>query len=153
MGPTILPPAGFLYSVMAHFVEDGVGWVGVVFQPEVFLPLSGDGKLYLGRLVTAVRGEGAFVQRTEFRNDAFILSEKRRVTRRAPPQTKAFVACVPFGSKMTVGPATARRLGSLLKWNHCRYNGEWAELVATSCFRFSVDRTSTPTSARAKIWT
>ena len=92
---------GTSYSVMAHFVEDGVGWVGVVFQPEVFLPLS-ETENCLGRLVTAVRGEGAFVQRTEFRNDAFILSEKRRVTRRAPPQTKAFVACVPFGSKMTL---------------------------------------------------
>jgi 3'-phosphoadenosine 5'-phosphosulfate (PAPS) 3'-phosphatase len=91
---------GTSYSVMAHFVEDGIGWVGVVFQPEVFLPLS-ETENCLGRLVWAIRGGGAFAQRSEFRNDSFVLSEKRRVTRRAPPQTKTFVACVPFGSKMT----------------------------------------------------
>jgi 3'-phosphoadenosine 5'-phosphosulfate (PAPS) 3'-phosphatase len=92
---------GTSYSVMAHFVEDGIGWVGVVFQPEVFLPLS-ETENCIGRLVTAVRGEGAFMQRSEFRDNSFILSEKRRISRRAPPQTRAFVACVPFGSKMTV---------------------------------------------------
>lgn len=90
---------GASYSVMAHYVEDGVPQVGVVFQPEVFLPLA-ETERCLGRLVFAVRGQGAFVRRSEFQGSSFELSEVRRVVRRSAPQTRTFVACVPFGSKM-----------------------------------------------------
>ena len=90
---------GTSYSVMAHYVEDGVPMVGVVFQPEVFLPLA-ETENCVGRLVLAVLGEGALVQRSDYRNKKFALTKPRRVMRRSIPQTKAFVACVPFGSKM-----------------------------------------------------
>lgn len=91
---------GTSYSVMAHYVEDGVPMVGVVFQPEVFLPLA-ETENCLGRLVYATRGEGAFMQRTEFRCENFYLAKPRRIVKRPAPQTRAFVACVPFGSKMS----------------------------------------------------
>jgi 3'-phosphoadenosine 5'-phosphosulfate (PAPS) 3'-phosphatase len=91
---------GTFYSVMAHYVEDGVPQVGVVFQPEVFLPLA-EAENCLGRLVFAVRGQGALAQRSEFRGKGFSLSRPRRIVKRAAPETKAFVACVPLGSKMS----------------------------------------------------
>jgi 3'-phosphoadenosine 5'-phosphosulfate (PAPS) 3'-phosphatase len=91
---------GTFYSVMAHYVEDGVPRVGVVFQPEVFLPLAEADKC-LGRIVFAIRGQGAIAQRSEFHGKGFSLSMPRRVVKRAVPQTKAFVACVPLGSKMS----------------------------------------------------
>lgn len=90
---------GIAYSVMAHYVEDGVPLVGVVFQPEVFLPLA-ETERCIGRLVWAVIGEGAFVRRSEFRGDSFSLSEPRRIMKRSVPQKRAYVACVPFGTKM-----------------------------------------------------
>ena len=85
---------------MAHYVEDCIPQVGVVFQPEVFLPLAETEKC-LGRIVFAVRGHGAMAQRSEFQGKRFSLSMPRRVVKRAVPQTKAFVACVPLGSKMS----------------------------------------------------
>ena len=90
---------GASYSVMAHYVEDGVPLVGVVFQPEVFLPLA-ETERCIGRLVWAIAGKGAFVRRSEFRADAFVLSEPRRIVKRNVPPKRAYVACVPFGSKM-----------------------------------------------------
>jgi 3'-phosphoadenosine 5'-phosphosulfate (PAPS) 3'-phosphatase len=90
---------GISYSVMAHYVEDGVPLVGVVFQPEVFLPLA-ETESCIGRLVWAISGEGAFVRRSEFRVDKFVLSEPRRIVKRSVPRKRAYVACVPFGSKM-----------------------------------------------------
>ncbi len=91
---------GTSYSVMAHYVEDGIPLVGVVFQPEVFLPLA-ETTSCVGRLVFATTGGGAFVQRSEFTGEGFALRKARRVVRREPPQTRAYVACVPFGSKMS----------------------------------------------------
>jgi 3'-phosphoadenosine 5'-phosphosulfate (PAPS) 3'-phosphatase len=90
---------GASYSVMAHYVEEGVPQVGVVFQPEVFLPLA-ETERCLGRLVFAVRGEGAWVRRSEFQGSSFELSEVRRVVSRNAAPTRTWVACVPFGSKM-----------------------------------------------------
>ncbi len=90
---------GIAYSVMAHYVEDGVPLVGVVFQPEVFLPLA-ETDHCLGRLVWAISGEGAFVRRSEFRGEQFTLAEARRIVKRSVPRKRAYVACVPFGSKM-----------------------------------------------------
>lgn len=91
---------GTAYSVMAHYVENGIPQVGVIFQPEVYLPLA-ETENCLGRLVFAVRGQGAIAQRSEFHGKRFSLSKPRRVVKRAVPQTKAFVACVPIGSKMS----------------------------------------------------
>jgi 3'-phosphoadenosine 5'-phosphosulfate (PAPS) 3'-phosphatase len=91
---------GTAYSVMAHYVEDGIPQAGVVFQPEVYLPLAETEKC-LGRIVFAIRGQGALAQRSEFHGKRFSLSMPRRVVKRAVPQTKAFVACVPIGSKMS----------------------------------------------------
>jgi 3'-phosphoadenosine 5'-phosphosulfate (PAPS) 3'-phosphatase len=91
---------GTSYSVMAHYVEDGIPLVGVVFQPEVFLPLA-ETTGCIGRLVFAIRGGGAFVQRSEFTGDGFSLRKSRRVVKRSPPTTRAFVACVPFSTKMS----------------------------------------------------
>lgn len=95
---------GTSYSVMAHYVEEGIPQVGVVFQPEVFLPLTETEKC-VGRMVFAVLGQGAIVQRSEYTGKGFSLSQPRRVVKRGVvkqpgPQTRAFVACVPYGSKM-----------------------------------------------------
>jgi 3'-phosphoadenosine 5'-phosphosulfate (PAPS) 3'-phosphatase len=84
---------------MAHYVEDGIPKVGVVFQPEVFLPLTETEKC-VGRMVFAVSGQGAVVQKSEFTGKGFSLSQPRRVVKRPSPQTRAYVACVPYGSKM-----------------------------------------------------
>lgn len=91
---------GTSYSVMAHYVEDGLPLAGAVFQPEVFLPLA-ETTACTGRLVFAIRGAGAFVQRSEFTGDGFSLFKSRRVVKREATSTKAYVACVPFGSKMS----------------------------------------------------
>lgn len=90
---------GQWYSVQAHYVEDGVPRCGVVFQPEAFLPLS-EGPRCLGRIVYAERGRGAHLERTEFTGSGFVRSHRRKVEKTASLSTKAFVACVPFSTKM-----------------------------------------------------
>lgn len=90
---------GTLYCVQAHYIDNGAPLVGVVFQPEVFLPLS-ESPQPAGRLVSAIRGQGAFSYRTEWTDTRFVLSEARRVTRRPSPGTRTFAACVPFTLKM-----------------------------------------------------
>jgi 3'-phosphoadenosine 5'-phosphosulfate (PAPS) 3'-phosphatase len=91
---------GSWYSVMAHYVEDGIPQVGVIFQPEVYLPLS-ESENCVGRLVSAIRGEGALVRRSDYRQKkGFALTKPRRIRRTAIPQTRGYVACVPTGSKM-----------------------------------------------------
>lgn len=91
---------GHFYSVQAYYSEDGVPVCGVVFQPEVFLPLV-ETPQCLGRLVYATAGRGAFVERTVYRDGGFERGEQRRVVRQPLPPTKGFAACVPFGSKLT----------------------------------------------------
>ncbi len=102
---------GASYSVMAHYVEDGIPLIGVIFQPEVYLPLA-ESENCIGRLVFAVRGEGALVQRSDYRrNKGFALTRPRRIRKNATPQTRGYVACVPFGSKMDdEGRERARRV-------------------------------------------
>ena len=100
-GTSHFATGGNLYSVQAHYIEDGVPLVGVVFQPEVYLPLSVT-ESPAGRLVSAIRGEGAMVYRTEFAGDAFRVSEGRRVVKRPRSPTRTFVACVPITGKMTL---------------------------------------------------
>ena len=90
---------GTLYSVQAHYVEAGVPLVGVVFQPEVFLPLQ-ETPNPTGRLAVAVRGAGAFVQRTTYDRDRFDLASARRIERRPSPKRPTFVAAVPITTKM-----------------------------------------------------
>jgi 3'-phosphoadenosine 5'-phosphosulfate (PAPS) 3'-phosphatase len=55
---------GVAYSVQAHYVKDGVPLVGVVFQPEMYLPLS-ESVNRTGRLAYAIRGGGAHIRRSE----------------------------------------------------------------------------------------
>jgi 3'-phosphoadenosine 5'-phosphosulfate (PAPS) 3'-phosphatase len=90
---------GNLYAVQAHFVDDGLPLIGVILQPEVFLPLE-ESPNCMGRIVTAIRGRGAFSQRTEFESSGFKLGERRPVVRKPPAAIDAFVACVPYGTKM-----------------------------------------------------
>ena len=91
---------GVAYSVQAHYVEDGVPLAGVVFQPEVYLPLS-ESAHCTGRLAYAIRGRGAFVERTEFTGADFVRLEARRVGKPALVEVRRFVSCVPLSTKMT----------------------------------------------------
>jgi 3'-phosphoadenosine 5'-phosphosulfate (PAPS) 3'-phosphatase len=90
---------GVSYCIQAHYVEDGVPQVGVVFQPEVYLPLF-ESVHCTGRLVYAIKDHGAFVQRTEFTGVDFARSAPRRVEKPAFIDVKGFVACVPLSTKM-----------------------------------------------------
>lgn len=99
-GTSHFAAGGNLYSVQAHYIEDGVPLVGVVFQPEAYLPL-GVADRPLGRLVSAARGRGALVRRTEFSGGGFELGEPRAVVRRRVVSRRSYVACVPITGKMT----------------------------------------------------
>lgn len=90
---------GVAYSVQAHYVEDGVPLVGVVFQPEVYLPLAEVGRC-VGRLGYAIKDRGAFVQRTEFTGTDFVRSAERRITKPALVEVRRYVSCVPLSTKM-----------------------------------------------------
>ncbi|MFN7933346.1 MAG: inositol monophosphatase family protein [Bryobacteraceae bacterium] len=93
---------GNFYSIQAHYVEDGVPQAGVVFQPEIYLPLSGQSHC-TGRISYAVRGSGAFFQVTEYTGSAFHLGDRRILRRIDSPPTRTFVSCVPLSTKMTPG--------------------------------------------------
>jgi 3'-phosphoadenosine 5'-phosphosulfate (PAPS) 3'-phosphatase len=98
-GTSHFSAGGNLYSVQAHYMEDGVPLVGVIFQPEVYLPISVT-RNCVGRFVSAVRGEGAFVKRGELRGDHFEFDEAKRVSTLAPTGKRNIVACVPITAKM-----------------------------------------------------
>jgi fructose-1,6-bisphosphatase/inositol monophosphatase family enzyme len=68
--------SGTQYCVQAHYLEGGVPLVGVIFQPEVHLPLNGRSGA-VGRLVWAIRGVGAFVQRSTYRRRSFTLGRSQ----------------------------------------------------------------------------
>lgn len=91
---------GSLYSIQAHYVEDGIPLVGVVFQPEVYLPLA-ESPECVGRLAWAVRAGGAWGRRSNFSDGAFSFAEPRRLSRSTIPPTRTFTACIPISSKMT----------------------------------------------------
>ena len=99
-GTSHFAAGGTMYSVQAHYVEDGVPLVGVVFQPEVFLPLAETDRC-VGRLVYATRGQGAFVRRTEFGSTAFQMTPPRPIERRPATGRHTFVASVPITTKMS----------------------------------------------------
>jgi 3'-phosphoadenosine 5'-phosphosulfate (PAPS) 3'-phosphatase len=109
-GTNIFACGSNLYAIQAHYVEDGIPLAGVVFQPEVYLPLD-ETERCIGRLVTAIRGEGAFTQRSEFTGNGFVFSNRRRLERRPVPDGKAWVACIPYGTKMgEAGREAVRRV-------------------------------------------
>jgi 3'-phosphoadenosine 5'-phosphosulfate (PAPS) 3'-phosphatase len=91
---------GTAYSVQAHYVENGVPLAGVVFQPEVYLPLA-ESAHCTGRLAYAIRDGGAFVERTEFTGAEFVRHQARRVRKPALVEVRRYVACVPLSTKMT----------------------------------------------------
>jgi 3'-phosphoadenosine 5'-phosphosulfate (PAPS) 3'-phosphatase len=93
---------GQSYSIQAHYVENGIPKIGIILQPEVYLPLS-ESDRPIGRIVRAITGAGADTARTEFiaPTQTFTLSERRRLTKSPNPSTKSYVACVPLSTKMT----------------------------------------------------
>jgi 3'-phosphoadenosine 5'-phosphosulfate (PAPS) 3'-phosphatase len=99
-GTSHFAAGGTMYSVQAHFTEDGVPLAAAVFQPEVFLPLAETAQC-VGRLVYAARGSGAFVRRTTFEGSRFAMSDPRPILRRPPPGRRTFVAAVPVTTKMS----------------------------------------------------
>jgi 3'-phosphoadenosine 5'-phosphosulfate (PAPS) 3'-phosphatase len=109
-GTSHFASGGTFYSVQAHYIEDGVPLVGVVFQPEVFVPLS-ETPNCMGRFSSAIRGGGAFVSRSEFTGSGFILGARRKIVARPAPETRAYVCCVPVTGKMNDSEkARARRV-------------------------------------------
>jgi 3'-phosphoadenosine 5'-phosphosulfate (PAPS) 3'-phosphatase len=109
-GTSHFAAGGNLYSVQAHYIEDGVPLVGVVLQPEVFLPLSVSDQP-AGRLAVGVRGGGAEMFRTDFVDGAFRLGASRPVSKRPQSPTRTFIGCVPMTGKMTPDErALARRV-------------------------------------------
>jgi 3'-phosphoadenosine 5'-phosphosulfate (PAPS) 3'-phosphatase len=98
-GTTHFTAGGNLYSVQAHYAEDGVPLVGVVFQPEVYLPLLETDRP-AGRLVSAVLGQGAVARRTELVDGRFQLSAARSIRKPSLPATRTYIGCVPITSKM-----------------------------------------------------
>jgi fructose-1,6-bisphosphatase/inositol monophosphatase family enzyme len=91
---------GTQYCVQAHYLEAGVPLVGVIFQPEVHLPLNGRSGA-VGRLVWAIRGAGAFVQRSTYRRRSFTLGRAKAIAVQPRRPPRALTACVSIGVKMT----------------------------------------------------
>ncbi len=91
---------GSLYSIQAHYMENGVPLVGMVFQPEAYLPLA-ETPDCVGRLAWAARGCGAWVLRSTFTGVSFSFAEPSRLRKRTIPSTRTFTACIPLSSKMT----------------------------------------------------
>ena len=99
-GTTHFASGGHWYAVQAHYVEDGVPLVGVIFQPEYYLPLEMTPRCR-GRIAWAVKGSGAFVRNSELMFGSFVLAESRVLRKRPGPVTGALLSCVPVGTKMT----------------------------------------------------
>jgi 3'-phosphoadenosine 5'-phosphosulfate (PAPS) 3'-phosphatase len=87
------------YSIQAHYLENGSPRIGVLFQPELFLPL-GTGEGCMGRLTSAICGCGAFQQQSRYFEGRFALDSERAVRRNAYPETQRFVACIPLTARM-----------------------------------------------------
>ncbi len=91
---------GSMYSVQAHYIEAGVPKIGVILQPEVYLPLA-ESETSVGRLAWAVRGQGAFVERIAVQGGTIRRSDPRPLRIRPVPATRTYVACVPISTKMS----------------------------------------------------
>jgi 3'-phosphoadenosine 5'-phosphosulfate (PAPS) 3'-phosphatase len=87
------------YSVQAHYMEEGSPQIGVLFQPELFLPVDSD-EGCMGRLTWAIRGSGAFQQRSRYAGGQFAFDSQRAVKRNSYPETQRFVACIPLSARM-----------------------------------------------------
>jgi 3'-phosphoadenosine 5'-phosphosulfate (PAPS) 3'-phosphatase len=87
------------YSIQAHYLEHDVPQIGVIFQPEVFLPLAEELNC-VGRLTWAVRGEGVFTRRSMWTGWGFDQSADQPFKRRSYPPTKRFVSCIPVSARM-----------------------------------------------------
>jgi 3'-phosphoadenosine 5'-phosphosulfate (PAPS) 3'-phosphatase len=90
---------GNLYSVQAHYIEDGVPLVGVILQPEAYRPLSPSGRSS-GRLASAVHGQGAIMRAADYDGERFQLGEAEPLVRKPMPKTRTFIGCVPITGKM-----------------------------------------------------
>jgi 3'-phosphoadenosine 5'-phosphosulfate (PAPS) 3'-phosphatase len=90
---------GNLYSVQAHYIEDGVPLAGAILQPEVYWPV-GVGDVVSGRLASAVAGGGAFTCRADFDGGAFTLGPRGPLRRKACAPQRTFIGCVPMTGKM-----------------------------------------------------
>jgi 3'-phosphoadenosine 5'-phosphosulfate (PAPS) 3'-phosphatase len=109
-GTSHFATGGNLYSVQAHYLEDGIPLAAAVCQPEAYCPLDVRERC-TGRLVTALRGAGAWLSETEWDLTQFRLGEARRVTRRPVRAARTWVACVSITGKMTAEErALARRV-------------------------------------------
>jgi 3'-phosphoadenosine 5'-phosphosulfate (PAPS) 3'-phosphatase len=109
-GTSHFAAGGNLYSIQAHYIEEGVPLVGVILQPEVFLPID-IAEQPSGRLVWAIRGEGAKMRRTDFTGSGFRLRAERPVLKKPQPVTRTFIGCVPVTGKMSADErAWARRV-------------------------------------------
>lgn len=107
-GTNIFACGSNLYAIQAHYVEDGIPLAAVIFQPEAYLPLD-ETPHCIGRIVTAMRGGGAFTRQTTFTGTGFNLAAPRQLGPRPAPDGKAYVACVPFGTKMAADEREAVR--------------------------------------------
>ena len=87
------------YSIQAHYLEDGSPVIGVLFQPELFLPLD-PVEGCTGRLTWAIHGEGAFQQRSRYADGHFEFGSQRAVRRNSYPETRRFVSCIPLTARM-----------------------------------------------------
>lgn len=99
-GTSHFASGGSYYSVQAHYLEDGIPLIGVILQPEIFFPLA-ENQACTGRLVYAIRGQGAFFQRTEFKEGSFTRGPAQSVVKRKLLATSNYAACIPIGTKMT----------------------------------------------------
>ncbi len=80
-------------------MSDGIPLVGVVFQPEVYLPLA-ESLHCLGRLAYSIRGQLAHVERTEFTGHDFARGTSRAISKPPLLSTRNFVSCIPVSTKM-----------------------------------------------------
>lgn len=91
---------GASYSVQSHYIVDGAPRIGVVFQPEVYLPLY-ETENCVGRIAYAIRGGGAYHERTDFVGGEFVRGQARPLKMRRLAMTRNFVSCVPLSTKMS----------------------------------------------------
>lgn len=97
---------GTSYAIQAHYVENGIPKVGVILQPEVYLPLA-ESDICMGRLAYAIRGGGAFLERTAATGGRLSRSNRKELRVRTSLPTRSYAASIPISSKMT-DPERAR---------------------------------------------
>jgi 3'-phosphoadenosine 5'-phosphosulfate (PAPS) 3'-phosphatase len=91
---------GNLYSVQAHYLEEGLPLVGVVFQPEAYLPLEETNQC-VGRIAFAIHGQETYMRRSLYKDPGFEFGDARPLTKQHLVKTQSYVACVPLSTKMS----------------------------------------------------